>query len=182
MKTIRRPRPQFNLRKAADYAIVINALQIAAMAALAVYVLNDEVNAAFSGVLGDVLVIVMFLVAAWGAAVDIREALAARRMTVKLSGLNETVNQMTDLNHALRAQRHDFLNHLQVVYSLIEMGEHQEANRYIDQVYGSIQALSKTLKTACAPVNALLRAKTAEAAERSRATEIRLFTGRGGSP
>ena len=41
MKTIRRPRPQFNLRKAADYAIVINALQIAAMAALAVYVLND---------------------------------------------------------------------------------------------------------------------------------------------
>ena len=96
MKTIRRPRPQFNLRKAADYAIVINALQIAAMAALAVYVLNDEVNAAFSGVLGDVLVIVMFLVAAWGAAVDIREALAARRMTVKLSGLNETVNQMTD--------------------------------------------------------------------------------------
>ena len=53
MKTIRRPRPQFNLRKAADYAIVINALQIAAMAALAVYVLNDEVNAAFSGVLGD---------------------------------------------------------------------------------------------------------------------------------
>lgn len=174
MKTIRRPRPQFNLRKAADYAIVINALQIAAMAALAVYVLNDEVNAALSGVLGDVLVIVMFLVVAWGAAVDIREALAARRMTVKLSGLNETVNQMTDLNHALRAQRHDFLNHLQVVYSLIEMGEYQEANRYIDQVYGSIQALSKTLKTACAPVNALLRAKTAEAAERGIYTEVRV--------
>ena len=158
---------QFVLRKAALYAGVINALQIAAMAALALYILVDDMNTALSGVLGDLLVLLLAAVVIWGAAVDIREALAAMKMTVKLHGLDETVTQMTDLNHALRAQRHDFLNHLQVVYSLIEMGEHEEANHYIEQVYGDIQAVSKSLKTACAPVNALLRAKTAEAERRN---------------
>ena len=158
--------PQLNLRKAALYSIVINALQIVAVIALAVYVLNDQVNQSLRGALGDVLVIMLALVVSWGAFMDIREAVKAGQLSFKLRGLDETVTQMTDLNHALRAQRHDFLNHLQVVYSLIEMEEYQEANRYIEQVYGDIQSVSRTLKTACAPVNALLRAKVAEAEQR----------------
>lgn len=164
--------PQFNMRKAALYAIVINVLQILAMAALAIYILIDGVNEALHGVLGDLIVLTLFLVVSWGAAVDIREAVHARHMTVKLHGLDETVSQMSDLNYALRAQRHDFLNHLQVVYSLIEMGEYKEANAYIEQVYGDIQAVSRALKTACAPVNALLRAKMAEAEQRGIQVEL----------
>ena len=154
---------RFNPRKAAVYAVVINALQILAVSALALCILLDGMNSALQGVTGDVLVLLLAFIVIWGAAVDIREALAAFRMTEKITGLDETVTQMTDLNHALRSQRHDFLNHLQVVYSLIEMGEYEEANRYIDQVYGGIQSLSRVMKTSCAPVNALLRAKTAEA-------------------
>lgn len=164
--------PRFDPRKAALYAVVINALQILAVLALALCILLDGMNRVLQGPLGDALTLLLALVVIWGAAVDIREALAALRMTEKITGLDETVHQMTDLNHALRAQRHDFLNHLQVVYSLIEMGEHEEANRYIDQVYGSIQSLSRVMKTACAPVNALLRAKEAEAAGRKVKTEI----------
>ena len=79
---------------------------------------------------------------------------------------------MTDLNHALRAQRHDFLNHLQVVYSLMEMREYEEANRYIEQVYGDIQQVSRALITACAPVPALLRAKLAEAEQKGVRVEL----------
>lgn len=152
-----------NLNKLTLYAIIINALQIAAMLALAVFVLTDEFNHALAGMLGDVLILLLTLMVIWGAAVDIRDALQTRQVHIKLHGLDETVTQMTDLNHALRAQRHDFLNHLQVVYSLMEMEEFEEARQYIGQVYGDIQALSQTLKTACAPVNALLRAKTTEA-------------------
>lgn len=158
--------PQLNMRKAALYSIVINALQIAAVVALTIFILSDGLNQALHGPLGDVLVLTLALVVTWGAVMDIREAIKAGQLTFKLHGLDETVHQMTDLNHALRAQRHDFLNHLQVVYSLIEMGEYEEANRYIEQVYGDIQSLSRTLKTACAPVNALLRAKAAEAEQR----------------
>ena len=155
--------PQLNVRKAALYSIVINALQIAAVVALAVYILNDGLNQALRGALGDLVVLLLAVVVTWGAVMDIREAYKAVKLSFKLRGLDETVSQMADLNTALRAQRHDFLNHLQVVYSLIEMGEHQEANQYIEQVYGDIQSVSKALKTACAPVNALLRAKMAEA-------------------
>lgn len=161
-----RPR-QFNIRKAAVYAIIINVLQMLAMGALAVYILIDGVNEALHGLMGDLIMITLVVIVSWGAIVDIREAVHAVRMQVKLHGLDETVHQMTDLNHALRAQRHDFLNHLQVVYSLIEMGEHEEANQYIEQVYGDIQNVSRALKTACAPVNALLRAKVSEAEQRS---------------
>jgi len=163
---------QFNIRKAVIYAIVINILQILAMVALAAYILIDGVNEALHGLVGDLIVLTLTLIVSWGAIVDIREALHAGKMTVKISGLDETVTQMTDLNRALRAQRHDFLNHLQVVYSLIEMGEHEEANRYIEQVYGDIQNVSTALKTACAPVNALLRAKMAEAEQRGIRLEL----------
>ena len=158
--------PQLNIRKAALYSIVINALQIVAAVALAVYILSDGVNQSLHGPLGDIVVLLLAAVVSWGAVMDIREAYKAGKLSFKLRGLDETVNQMSEMNIALRAQRHDFLNHLQVVYSLMEMKEYEEANRYIEQVYGDIQSLSQALKTACAPVNALLRAKIAEARQR----------------
>ena len=165
--------PQLNLRKAALYAIIINSLQIAAVVALTAYLLLERDNyALLRGSVGAVILLTLALIVCWGAAVDIREAFNARRIGVKLRGLDETVSQMSDLNRALRAQRHDFLNHLQVVYSLIEMGEYPEANRYIEQVYGDIQSVSRALKTACAPVNALLRAKMAEAEHRGVPVEL----------
>ena len=158
--------PELNIQKAALYSIVINALQIMAVCALAGFILSDRMNQSLRGPLGDIVVLLLAAVVSWGAFMDIREAYRAGKLSFKLDGLNETVTQMSDLNIALRAQRHDFLNHLQVVYSLIEMGEYEEANRYIEQVYGDIQSLSQALKTACAPVNALLRAKMAEASQR----------------
>lgn len=163
--------PQFNMKKAAVYSVVINAFQILAMLALAIYVFTDEFNHVLQDSLGDILILMLTVVVIWGAVVDIREAVKTGRMHVQLHGLDETVTQMTDMNHALRAQRHDFLNHLQVVYSLMEMEEFSEAQQYIGQVYGDIQDLSRQLKTACAPVNALLRAKTTEAEGK----RIRLF-------
>ena len=163
---------QVNIRKAALYSIIINALQIVAVLALAVYILNDGVNSALQGPLGDVVVLLLAAVVTWGAVMDISEAYRAGKLSFKLHGLNETVTQMSDLNVALRVQRHDFLNHLQVVYSLIEMREYEEANRYIEQVYGDIQSVSQALKTACAPVNALLRAKMAEAQQRGINVEL----------
>ncbi len=163
---------QVNIRKAALYAMIINALQIVAVAALAVYILNDGVNAALQGPLGDIVVLMLAAVVSWGAVMDIMEAYRAGKLSFKLHGLNETVTQMSDLNVAMRVQRHDFLNHLQVVYSLIEMREYEEANRYIEQVYGDIQSVSQALKTACAPVNALLRAKMAEAQQRGIDVEL----------
>ena len=151
-----------NVLKAARLAIIINALELISIIALSAYILSDGLHTALGGIYGDLTILALAVIAGAGAIVDIRDAITTRAASVKLRGLDETVEQMTDLNHALRAQRHDFLNHLQVVYSLMEMKEYDEARRYIDQVYGDIRAVSGALKTSCAPVNALIRAKMAE--------------------
>ena len=41
----------------------------------------------------------------------------------------------------------------------MEMEEYGEANSYIEKVYGRITAVSRVLKTASAPINALLQVK-----------------------
>lgn len=73
--------------------------------------------------------------------------------------LKDSLEQLEELNHTLRGQRHDFLNHLQVVFGLIEMDEYQDAKAYIQKVYNDIQKVSRVLKTANPAVNALLQAK-----------------------
>ena len=160
MKLKRMSLHQVDVNKASVYCILINLLQILAGVLLAAFILLDTNNTLT--LFNEVLVLLLTGIACFGAVMNIREAMTARRMHVKMQGLNETVDQMSELNVALRSQRHDFLNHLQVVYSLMEMEEYKDACAYIEQVYGDIRALSISLRTGNAPVNALLRAKMAE--------------------
>lgn len=73
--------------------------------------------------------------------------------------LEESLHNLEELNTTLRAQRHDYLNHFQVIYGLMELKEYGEANKYLDPVFKDIMKVSKALKTAQPAVNALLRAK-----------------------
>jgi sensor histidine kinase regulating citrate/malate metabolism len=75
----------------------------------------------------------------------------------------EALENIESLNVAMRSQRHDFLNHIQVVYSLVEMKEYDEVTNYLNQVYGSIELLNSFIKTEDAAINALLRAKSFDA-------------------
>lgn len=156
------PKPVKNvsIRKATNYAVVINALQIALiLVMLLAIIFIPEISASYKLLL--TLTIIASLVIIWGGIVDIREALHTRKLISQLDDMDETIDAMGQFNNTLRAQRHDFLNHLQVVYSLIEMEEYQEANDYIEQVYGKITAVSKVMKTANPAVNALLQVKVA---------------------
>ncbi|MFT8347617.1 sensor histidine kinase [Clostridium saccharoperbutylacetonicum] len=75
------------------------------------------------------------------------------------NNLIDTLNYLEALNRTLRTQRHDYLNHIQVIYSLMELEEYDEARRYIEPVYKDIIRVSKALKTSKPAVNALLQAK-----------------------
>lgn len=75
------------------------------------------------------------------------------------NNLIDTVNYLEGLNKTLKAQRHDYLNHIQVIYSLMELEEFEEAKKYIEPVYKDIVKVSKALKTSEPAVNALLQAK-----------------------
>lgn len=160
MKLVKPGRENISVRKATNYAIVINGLQILLiLVVLFAVLIVPEIKA--TPKLLVMLTLVASLVVIWGAVVDIREALSTRRLLTQLDDMDDTIDAMADLNNTLRSQRHDFLNHLQVVYSLIEMEEYEEANEYIEQIYGRITSVSRVLKTANPAINALLQVKLA---------------------
>ena len=76
-----------------------------------------------------------------------------------ISVQEDSLDQIKDLNNVLRAQRHDFLNNLQVVYSLIQLDEYEDAKEYIEEVYKDIKKVSKVMRTKDVAINALLQAK-----------------------
>lgn len=165
-------RRTIDIKKAARCAIILNAVQIAAAVAIALLVLLTDVEARASWRYIAALVCVSALLVICGAIVDIGNALSADRIKQQSEMLEEAYAQLESLNGALRAQRHDFRNHLQVIGGLLEMGESDEAAKYIDRVYGSVGALSAQLRTASPAVNALLRVKTAEAQKRGVAMDV----------
>ena len=160
MKLLPKDAKQVSVRKATNYAVVINALQIVLILVMLIAIIVvPEIETSYKLLL--TLTVVASLVIVWGAVVDIREALHTRKLLTQLDDMDDTIDAMSQFNNTLRAQRHDFLNHLQVVYSLIEMEEYQEANEYIEQVYGRITSVSRTMKTDIPAVNALLLVKAA---------------------
>lgn len=91
----------------------------------------------------------------------------------KLAAYQEQEAQMREvldgeqaLIRQLRTQRHDFINHLQVVYALIQMKDYDQAENYVEQMYSDIQSVGQQMRTKCAAVNALLAAKSVQAEKR----------------
>lgn len=74
-------------------------------------------------------------------------------------GVQETIQNLENLNATLREQRHDYLNHIQVIYGLMELEEFEEAKHYIEPVYEDLLKVGKALKTSHPAINALLQAK-----------------------
>lgn len=79
--------------------------------------------------------------------------------------LVESFYQVQELNGELRGQRHDYLNHLQIVYGMMELEEYEELHAYLEPVYKDMMKVGKAIRTSIPAVNALLMAKmgTAEA-------------------
>ncbi len=76
--------------------------------------------------------------------------------------LRETIENLGRLNDRLRMDRHDYLNHLQVVYGLMELGEYENMDSYLRRVYRELLKTGKVIKTSKPAINALLAAKSAE--------------------
>ena len=76
--------------------------------------------------------------------------------------LLENVENLGAFNDRLRMDRHDYLNHLQVVYGLMELKEYDEMNSYLRKVYKELLKTGKAIKTSKPAINALLAAKLAE--------------------
>lgn len=88
------------------------------------------------------------------------------RLRSRNDTLRESLENLSRFNDRLRADRHDYLNHLQVVYGLMELGEYDEMEAYFRNVYKELLKTGKAIKTAKPAINALLAAKSAEAEEK----------------
>ena len=148
---------RLNFKKATRFTVVINLLQVAAMVAVLVYTV---VHAPTEGRQIEIAAVAAaLLIVTWGAVSDIREALNAGRIVEQARMLEEVNQQLESLNATLRKQRHDFMNHLQVVFSLLELNDPGEAMKYVESIYGDIKRGGSALKTANPAVNALIAAK-----------------------
>ncbi len=150
-----------NVRKAAYWVMVASYLQIAAALLVAfLYLTGENVS---TTIMMPVLVILVIA----GNALLMRNAkiiLSTRQaLNEQWISMTEMLSSEADLNNKLRAQRHDFLNHLQVISSLIQLEEHNEANKYLSKVMGDIKQVGQLLRTSNAAINALLAAKSVDA-------------------
>lgn len=162
---------ELNLHKTAVLTILSNALQIlAALGALALSLATH--GQAFTGRVETMLMAAIALVVSWGAILDIREATKARQVGQEADSLEEALSMLEQQQATLRAQRHDFMNHIQVVYSLLELEEYGAAKEYLEKVYGDIKRVGRTLKTAHPAINALLAAKMSDCESRGIAMEL----------
>lgn len=157
----RKLREKLNIKKATQFAIVINFLQILAMGGVFGYVLFNRITL-LSHRAEIILLGFCLLIVIWGAVMDIRDAVTTRKIAEQTKMIEVAYSQLEELNGTLRSQRHDFMNHLQVVFSLTEMQEYDEAMQYIERVYGDIQRIGSVLKTSIPAVNALIAAKHAD--------------------
>ena len=158
-------RDQVKVKKAALISIAVNMLEIVAGLAMVVLV-NRMLSSGVEASLARMTTLLCVTIVGWGAVTDIGASITSLHMVQKTQELEEAYGQLEDLNREMRAQRHDFMNHLQVVYSLIEMDEPGEAMAYMDKIYGDMQRVSRMMRTACPAVNALIQAKVVEAERR----------------
>lgn len=174
-----RMRERLNLKKVTATAVVINTMQILAVIALCVYIFcghGGYTNLEIVGLFAVAVVVIS------GAVVDIRDAFAARHAGEESDMLEEALDQLEQLNLTLRKQRHDFMNHLQVVFGLIELDQKDEAREYVERIYGDIQKVGRSMKTALPAVNALLAAKMADCEQRGVHAEFQITSDWSGMP
>ena len=164
-----------DVNKAAVYAIVINSVQLAMLLLFVLYVTVGDLND-HSRLNLQIIAVTGAVMAGWGAVVDIRDALAARRLSRKAKQLETVNSQMDQLNLQMRAQRHDFISHIQVVYSLLQMEETQEAIDYLEKIYSQLQTVNRVLRTKMTAFNALLQVKSAAAEQRGIRLEMDIRT------
>ena len=86
-----------------------------------------------------------------------------RSLKKSYDNLQVSYHNLEVLNSELRGVRHDYQNHVQVVYGLMELEEYEELRNYLEPVYKHMLKTGKALKTSKPAINALIKAKMDEA-------------------
>ena len=164
-----------NINKTIITIIVLNTVQIGSLTAIVLYNYMNKSgwtqNQKYSS--KDFLLILIILTVILNSFITIKDVRALNAGNLKQGMIKDSLQQLEALNKTLRGQRHDFMNHLQVVYSLMEMKDYTEAQDYIEKVFNDIQRVNEALKTSNPAINALLQAKRLYGEKRG--IEVKLY-------
>lgn len=169
---------KLNLDKTIIMAVILNLIQLGTIIGIIVYFYlfnhGNIVKTEFYN--WYILFVVFILMVMLNCIFTIRDIQSLRNSDFHYNMIKNTLDELQNLNTTLRAQRHDFMNHLQVVYGLMEMEDYKEATEYIETVYNDIQKVNQVLRTANPAVNALLQAKVLFGEKRGITTKLTITT------
>lgn len=169
---------KLNVDKTIITIIVLNTMQIGTIICALIYNLFNKGSLHIEGLYysGNMLLFLVVIIGVINSLFTIRDIKIMYHGDAEYDMVKSTLEQEEKLNKTLRAQRHDFMNHLQVVYSLMELEDYTSSKDYIEKVFNDIQKVNKILKTSNPAVNALLQAKNIYAEKRGIKMEINITT------
>lgn len=72
-------------------------------------------------------------------------------------------DEINSMFHSIRAQRHDFINHVQTIHMLAELNKHRELVAYTKELTGEIRLMNDIINIGNPAVAALIRSKISQA-------------------
>lgn len=101
-------------------------------------------------------------------------AVVTLRDRTELSGLLRELDSVRGLTDALRAQQHEFSNRMHTVAGLLELGEPDEALRYLTDLHGAVAEFAESVRSRIASplIVGLILGKAAVAGERGIVLEL----------
>jgi signal transduction histidine kinase len=115
-------------------------------------------DANFAGIKMTVIRIA-FLLIVFLAAFTIYHRVRFTEKTTIAATQNVLSDNLAGLLNSIRSQRHDFVNHIQVITSLTQMKKYSDLDQYLSLLSGEISLLNDVLKVDNPFVSALLNAK-----------------------
>ena len=159
-KWVIKPPQGVNISKMSRALMAVNYVQLAVLVIMLIRILSGEED------LPDGWLIFVCLSAAANNVILTRSGKNMEIYKQKVAEMGDLIRDQDDLNRQMRMQRHDFINHLQVISALVQMDEGTEAMEYMDQVYQDLQRVGTLLRTQSSAVNGLLAAKSVQGEKR----------------
>jgi signal transduction histidine kinase len=108
------------------------------------------------------LVTLLSMLIVWIASVYLRQS----RDSVVREAQETYVDEINQLFNTIRAQRHDFLNHVQTLHSLAELGKLDDLKAYSKELTGEIRVMNDIISIGNPAIAALVRSKISQAESR----------------
>lgn len=125
---------------------------------LLIFFINNEVT-------GIALLVIGFFIAFNGviSAIGFYKAISLSRERE----LMDNIKDLENLNSRLRRQRHEALNHIQILNGLIELGEFDEAKKYISPLFEEIAEMKRGIKSGIGKLDAFILGEITKGKEKN---------------